>query len=167
MGFVVTLAVPLAAGATVVTLRKFGVEVLVDVVERHRPTALIGPPAVLQVLAGHPAVAGRDLSSLEVIAGGGAPLAPELQEAVAARFPDAVVLQGYGMTETSAPIPARTGATAPPPARSSARRRARSPRGRSLWTGAGTGAGEAGELWVRGPAEHPGLPGASRTRRPI
>jgi acyl-CoA synthetase (AMP-forming)/AMP-acid ligase II len=151
MGFVVALTVPLAAGATVVTLRKFGVEVLLDAVERHRPTALIGPPAVLQVLVGHPAVAGRDLSSLEVIAAGGAPLAPELQEAVAARFPDAVVLHGYGMTETSAPIPVPDRRHGTPPG--SVGRLAPSTELRVVdpETGADREPGERGELWVRGP----------------
>jgi acyl-CoA synthetase (AMP-forming)/AMP-acid ligase II len=43
MGFLVTLAVPLCAGATVVTVPRFDPGRLVELVERHRVTVLIGP----------------------------------------------------------------------------------------------------------------------------
>jgi acyl-CoA synthetase (AMP-forming)/AMP-acid ligase II len=43
MGFQVTLAVPLAAGATVVTMPRFDLGQLLDLVRRHRVTVLIGP----------------------------------------------------------------------------------------------------------------------------
>ena len=59
----------------------------------------------MAALAHHPAVAAHDLSSLELIVSGGAPLGVELQQAVAARLPHAAVRQGYGMTETTLPIP--------------------------------------------------------------
>jgi acyl-CoA synthetase (AMP-forming)/AMP-acid ligase II len=159
MGFVVALSVPLAAGAAVVTLRKFGVDALLDALERRRPTTLIGPPPVLQVLAGHPSVAERDLSSLELIGAGGAPLAPEVQEAVAARFPDAVVIQGYGMTETSAPIPIPDRRHGTPPG--SVGRLAPSTELRVVdpETGEDRGPGERGELWVRGPQNTSGYLG--------
>jgi acyl-CoA synthetase (AMP-forming)/AMP-acid ligase II len=159
MGFVVTLAVPLAAGATAVTLRKFGVEHLLDAIERHRPTVLIGPPPILRVLVDHPAVAGRDLSSLDLIGAGGAPLAPELQEAVAARFPEAVVIQGYGMTETSAPIPTPDRYRGTPPGAVGQLAPNTELRVVDPDTGASCGPGERGELWVRGPQNTPGYLG--------
>jgi acyl-CoA synthetase (AMP-forming)/AMP-acid ligase II len=159
MGFVVALAVPLVAGATVLALPRFGPEPLLEAVERHRATVLVGPPLVLRLLVGHPAVAGHDLSSLQVIAAGGAPLAPKLQEAVQARFPRAVVAQGYGMTETSAPIPAPDRAEGTPPG--SVGRLAPNTELRVVDpdTGEDLGDGERGELWVRGPQNTPGYLG--------
>ena len=159
MGFVVTLAVPLAAGATAVTLRRFAVEHLLDAIELHRPTVLIGPPPILRVLVDHPAVVGRDLSSLELIGAGGAPLAPELQEAVGARFPDAVVIQGYGMTETSAPIPTPDRDRGTPPGSVGCLAPSTELRVVDPDTGESRGLGERGELWVRGPQNTPGYLG--------
>jgi acyl-CoA synthetase (AMP-forming)/AMP-acid ligase II len=104
MGFVVSLAMPLAAGATVVTLPRFELPAFLAAIERHRVTAVAVPPPVLAALARHPAVPGYDLSSLELIVSGGAPCRRELQEQAAARFPGATVGQGYGLTETAATI---------------------------------------------------------------
>ena len=98
MGFVVTLGTALAAGARVVTMPRFEPEAFLAAVERHRVTMLIVPPPVMRLLARHPG----DLSSVELIVSGGAPLGAELQSAVAQRFPDAVVGQGWGLTETTA-----------------------------------------------------------------
>jgi acyl-CoA synthetase (AMP-forming)/AMP-acid ligase II len=156
MGFVVTLGVPLAAGATVVTLPKFSVEALLDAAERHRPTVLIGPPPILQILVGHPAAAHRDLSSLEMIGAGGAPLAPGLQEAVAERFPHAVVVQGYGMTETSAPIPIPNRRHGTPPGSVGCLAPSTELRVVEPDTAQDRGPGERGELWTRGPQNTPG-----------
>ncbi|HEX8931443.1 MAG TPA: AMP-binding protein, partial [Actinomycetota bacterium] len=101
MGFVVSLAVSLAAGATVVTLPRFDLERFLGLAERHRATVLVVPPPLVAALARHPMVDGYDLSRVELIVSGGAPLGPELQRAVAARFPGVVVGQGWGLTETA------------------------------------------------------------------
>lgn len=96
MGFVVTLAAPLAAGATVVTATRWD-PALID---RYEVTVLAVPPPLMGWLARSEHV----FPSLQLIVCGGAPLAPAVQEAVARRFPHAVVAQGYGMTETAVAI---------------------------------------------------------------
>jgi acyl-CoA synthetase (AMP-forming)/AMP-acid ligase II len=109
MGFAVSLSAPLAAGAAVVTLPRYDLPALLGAIERHRVTVIAVPPPAFAALARDPAADGYDLSSLELIASGGAPLSLELHEAMAARFPGAAVGQGYGLTETTAVIslPAR------------------------------------------------------------
>jgi acyl-CoA synthetase (AMP-forming)/AMP-acid ligase II len=67
-------------------------------------TVLAVPPPVMAALAQHPAVDRHDLSSLELVISGGAPLGAPLQRAVAARLPRAAVAQGYGLTETSVAV---------------------------------------------------------------
>jgi acyl-CoA synthetase (AMP-forming)/AMP-acid ligase II len=111
MGFVVSLCAPLAAGATVVTMPRYELHAFLGAIERHRVTVLAVPPPVFAALASDPAVDRYDLSTLQMIVSGGAPLGPQLQQAVAARFPGATVGQGYGLTETTAaiPVPARRG----------------------------------------------------------
>ena len=102
MGFVPNLAVPLAAGATVVTMPRFDPAGYLELAARHRATVLIGAPPLMRLLAAAPA-----LPDVELIVSGGAPLSADLQRAVAERFPRAAVGQGWGMTETTC------GATAP------------------------------------------------------
>jgi acyl-CoA synthetase (AMP-forming)/AMP-acid ligase II len=151
MGFVVSLAVPLAAGATVVTLPRFDLERFLGLVERHRATVLVAPPPLVAALARHPMVDGYDLSRVELIVSGGAPLGPELQRAVAARFPGVVVGQGWGLTETAvgATVPDRDLGTVP----GSVGRVMPSTELRVVdpATRRDLAAGERGELLVRGP----------------
>jgi acyl-CoA synthetase (AMP-forming)/AMP-acid ligase II len=151
MGFVVSLAMPLASGATVVTMSRFDPESFFALMERHRVTVLAVPPPVMAVLARHPMADEYDLSSLELIVSGGAPLGAHLQRAVAQRFQHAAVGQAWGMTETSvgATMPDRELGTAPGSVgrvMPNTQLRVVEPEsGRDL------GAGERGELWVRGP----------------
>jgi acyl-CoA synthetase (AMP-forming)/AMP-acid ligase II len=150
MGFVVCLSAPLAAGAAVVTLPRFDFDALLAAIERHRVTVLPVPPPVAAALARHPAVADHDLSHVELIVSGGAPLSVELQQALAARFPNAVVGQGYGLSETTAVIPVPDREGRPP---GSVGRLAPDTELRVVdpETGRDLPSGEPGELWARGP----------------
>jgi acyl-CoA synthetase (AMP-forming)/AMP-acid ligase II len=151
MGFMATLAAPLASGATVVTMPRFDLEGFLTLVQRHRVTVLVVPPPVMAALAGNPLVDGYDLSSVELVVSGGAPLGADLQRAVAARLPGAAVGQGWGLTETSigVTLPDRRAGTVPGSVgrvMPGTELRVVDPRsGRDL------GAGEPGELWARGP----------------
>jgi acyl-CoA synthetase (AMP-forming)/AMP-acid ligase II len=111
MGFVVSLCAPLAAGATVVMLPRFELAALLDAIQRYRVTVIAVPPPVLAALARDPAISRYDLSAVEALVSGGAPVSPELQAEAAGRFPGAMIGQGYGLTETSAviPVPDRAG----------------------------------------------------------
>jgi acyl-CoA synthetase (AMP-forming)/AMP-acid ligase II len=151
LGAVVTLAMPLAAGAKVVTVPRFEPDAVLALIEEHRITVLAVPPPIAAFLARHPAVAGRDLSSLELVAVGGAPLPESVHRALAARLPGCVVAQGWGLTETTASVCVPDRLRPSPPGTV----------GRlipntelmvvDLDTGVAVGAGAPGELWVRGP----------------
>jgi acyl-CoA synthetase (AMP-forming)/AMP-acid ligase II len=159
MGFVVTLSAPLLAGATVVTLPRFELPALLRAVSEHRVTVLAVPPPVLTALAASPQVEEYDLGSLEFIAAGGAPVAAQLQQRVARRFPGVVVGQGYGMTETSATIPVPDRRRGTPPGSVGRLAPDTSLRIVDPATGRDRGTGEPGELWVRGPGVTPGYLG--------
>jgi acyl-CoA synthetase (AMP-forming)/AMP-acid ligase II len=70
-----------------------------EYVERERPTFCMLVPAFAELLVAHPDFHRRDLSSLQQVAVGSAPLAPQTQLALIERLPDATVGNSYGMTE--------------------------------------------------------------------
>jgi acyl-CoA synthetase (AMP-forming)/AMP-acid ligase II len=90
----------LSRGATIVTMPRFELDGFLDLMERHRITRAMLVPPIILALAKHPAVEGRDLSSLALIMSGAAPLDAGIEVAAAERL-GCLVVQGYGMTEAS------------------------------------------------------------------
>ncbi|TKY71117.1 4-coumarate--CoA ligase 2 [Spatholobus suberectus] len=89
----------LRAGSAVLLMHKFEIGTLLELIQRHRVSvAMVVPPLVL-ALAKNPMVADFDLSSIRLVLSGAAPLGKELEEALRDRVPQAVLGQGYGMTE--------------------------------------------------------------------
>jgi acyl-CoA synthetase (AMP-forming)/AMP-acid ligase II/enoyl-CoA hydratase/carnithine racemase len=87
-------------GATVVTMPQFEVEGYLRLLQDYKVTqTYVAPPLVL-MFTKHPLVANYDLSHLQVIFSGAAPLDAEMTEACAKRL-NCVVTQGYGLTETA------------------------------------------------------------------
>ena len=70
-----------------------------DYVERERPAFCMLVPAFAELIVAHPDFERRDLSSLEQVSIGSAPLAPKTQLALIERLPNASVGNSYGMTE--------------------------------------------------------------------
>ncbi|MDO9398896.1 MAG: AMP-binding protein [Herbiconiux sp.] len=85
-------------GSEVVTLPQFGPGLVLDLIERHRLTYVIGAPTNLERLADAQEAAPRDLSSLSGIVTMGAPL----DRAAALRYQSTLtprIANGYGTTE--------------------------------------------------------------------
>ncbi|MGD9526142.1 AMP-binding protein [Pseudonocardia sp.] len=85
---------------TVVTMPKFDLPEFLRVVSEYQVQRVYIAPPVAVALAKHPIVDQYDLSCVDVIFSGAAPLDAELGHAVAKRL-GCEVLQGYGMTEMS------------------------------------------------------------------
>jgi acyl-CoA synthetase (AMP-forming)/AMP-acid ligase II len=150
-GLVVLMAAALREGSTLVTMPRFDLEEFLRILQEHQVTrAFLVPPIVL-ALAKHPMVDKYDLSALQVVVSGAAPLDSGLQGAAASRV-DCLVAQGWGLTETSpvlttsigAPFGPRPGAVGVPIPNTELR--VVDPA-----TGADVGRGETGELLARGP----------------
>jgi len=90
----------LANGTTIVTMPRFDLEQALGIVQEHKVSWFFAVPPIVLALAKHPLVDQYDLSSIDVIFSGAAPLSGELGEEAANRLGCAVV-QGYGMTELS------------------------------------------------------------------
>jgi long-chain acyl-CoA synthetase len=73
-----------------------------QIIEREKITAFGGVPTIPWQIIEHPARASYDLSSVESVAYGGAPAAPELVRRIKEIWPSSEPGIGWGMTETSA-----------------------------------------------------------------
>ncbi|KAG2674044.1 hypothetical protein I3760_13G117800 [Carya illinoinensis] len=99
-GLEVILYSQLQIGNAVVSMEKFDLENLLRAVERYRVSHLWVVPPVILALAKQSVVKKYDLSSLRHIGSGAAPLGKDLMEECSRNFPKAVIIQGFGMTET-------------------------------------------------------------------
>lgn len=90
----------LTAGATIVTLPRFDMQQVLELIQEHQITQLFAVPPIVLGLARTPLLEQYDVSSLRKIFSGAAPLGAELA-AEAARRVGCPVMQGYGMTEIS------------------------------------------------------------------
>jgi acyl-CoA synthetase (AMP-forming)/AMP-acid ligase II len=150
-GLVVLMNLPLYGGATVVTMPRFDLPEFLRAVQEYRITrAWVAPPIVL-ALAKQPLVDEFDLSSLNFLLSGAAPLSAELEMACGKRL-GCRMLHGYGLTETSPTTHSvpddlagqMPGSIGPPVPNTECRIV-------DVATGADTADGEPGELLIRGP----------------
>jgi acyl-CoA synthetase (AMP-forming)/AMP-acid ligase II len=151
-GQTVVLNLGLAKGATIVTMPRFDLDGLLEIVEGNGVTWLHVAPPVILALATAPQVEGRDFSKLKLVISGAAPLDAELAGRAEARI-GAPIRQGYGMTELS-PVShksrlARVDET--PPGSVGALIPNTEARLVDPETGEDVAEGEQGEIWVRGP----------------
>jgi acyl-CoA synthetase (AMP-forming)/AMP-acid ligase II len=99
-GMLLILNSALHHGATVVTLPRFDLEQFLTAMQDHGVTRAHLVPPIILALAKQPVVEKFDLSKLQLIMSGAAPLDAGLAAACAERL-GCQVLQGYGLTETS------------------------------------------------------------------
>ncbi|WP_151954557.1 class I adenylate-forming enzyme family protein [Sphingomonas sp. EC-HK361] len=146
-----TMMMAIASGSTLIFLRKWDTVRAMEIIEREKVNLTGGVPTIAWQLLEHPDREKYDLSSLEAIAYGGAPSAPELVKRIYTEF-GALPGNGWGMTETMATVTAHSGedylarptSAGPPVAVADLR----------IMDEAGErerATGEVGELWARGP----------------
>ncbi|MFI7403568.1 4-coumarate--CoA ligase family protein [Streptomyces sp. NPDC049541] len=100
-GLTALMNAPLRQGATVVVLPRFELETFLAAIQNHRITSLFVAPPIVLALAKHPLVAQYDLSSLKHVISAAAPLDAQLAAACSQRLGLPPVGQAYGMTELS------------------------------------------------------------------
>ncbi|MFI6937129.1 long-chain fatty acid--CoA ligase [Streptomyces sp. NPDC050287] len=136
-------------GATLVLVPRFDPQTVLDTIARDRATLFQGVPTMYAALLGHPGAERADTSSLRRCLSGGAALPVELLHTFEQTF-DCVILEGYGLSETSPVVsfnhPDR------PPKPGSIGTPVRDVEVRLLDEGGKeVGPGEVGEIVVRGP----------------
>ncbi|MGB0875486.1 MAG: 4-coumarate--CoA ligase family protein [Mycobacterium sp.] len=99
-GMTVLLNAALHARARLVVMQSFDLAAFLGNIEKHKCTIAFIAPPVAVALAKDSLVDSYDLSSLNVVMSGAAPLDAELGQAVSERL-SCKVVQGYGMSELS------------------------------------------------------------------
>ncbi|WCJ40982.1 4-coumarate--CoA ligase-like 7 [Euphorbia peplus] len=100
-GLAVITISQLQRGNAVVSMGKFEFEGVLKAVAKYRVTHMWVVPPVVLALAKQSVVNKYDLSSLKQVGSGAAPLGKDLMDDCSKAIPNAVIVQGYGMTETT------------------------------------------------------------------
>lgn len=144
----------LAAGATIVVLPKFEMNDLFLALSKYKISyfPLVPPILVGMVNNADQIKKNFDLSSLSHVLSGGAPLGKELIEGFIEKFPNVVIMQGYGLTESTA-IGASTDSLEESRRYGTAGLLSPSIEARIVDPDSGKvlGVNQTGELWLRGP----------------
>lgn len=90
----------LSNGCTVISMPRFDLVGALELIQKHKITHFYAVPPMILALAKHPIIDNYDLSSLELVVSGAAPLGSELAEEAAGRI-GCEIVQAYGMTELS------------------------------------------------------------------
>lgn len=97
-GVLSTMTACLATGVTNVILPRFDFAQFLQLIQDYRATRAFAVPPILVQLAKNPIVDNYDLSSLQFITSGAAPLGADVERQVRDRI-GCQICQGYGMTE--------------------------------------------------------------------
>jgi len=89
-----------AFGASQITTPKFSAQTFCETVEREHVTHTVLVPTMINLLTQFPDARKHDLSSLQVLAYGGSPMAPELVHRTRELLPKVKLIQVYGLSET-------------------------------------------------------------------
>lgn len=155
-GMTVVLNLALRRRASIVIMRSFDVDSLLSLIETHRLTHLPVAPPVMVALAKSPNVSNMDVSSVQLVLSGAAPLDASLAQVVEGRL-GCSVRQAYGMTEMSPVSHIAALGTPEVPARSVGLTVANmsckliDPVTGTEYETPTTGVSPAGELWCKGP----------------
>ncbi|WP_329204696.1 acyl--CoA ligase [Streptomyces sp. NBC_00683] len=149
----VTQTVNMILGQTTVMVAGFNPDAFLADVESHGVTAITGSPAMYYALLGSPSIGKHDFSRVLMVVSGAAPIDSTALHRLAGVFPNALVCEGYGLTEVS------MGAVGAPPnptvqtpvgsvgiAAFDTRVEIRSADGATVLD-----AGDTGEVWLHGP----------------
>ncbi len=147
-GMQVLMNYGLANGSTVVSLPRFDLVRALELIGEFKVAKFFAVPPMVLALAKQPIVDDYDISSLNLVVCGAAPLGAELAQEASARI-KAPVVQAYGMTELS-PVSHATCAADDMPGSSGVTVSNTECRFVDE-DGSDQDVGSPGELWVRGP----------------
>ncbi len=100
-GIAGVMSVPLSVGGTIVLFRRFSPERVLKAIQDYRATRFLGVPTMYIALLNHENADKYDLSSLRASRTSAAPLPKAVKESFDSLVGHEVLVEGYGLTETS------------------------------------------------------------------
>lgn len=101
-GVIGSIVFPTLMGTTTLLIERFDPTNFLESIERYHVSEVAGAPQMFNYLLRHPDIDKYDYSSVRIINSGAAPIATELMKLLIDYFPNAVVTEGYGLTEATA-----------------------------------------------------------------
>ncbi|KAI8146500.1 hypothetical protein BJV82DRAFT_598767 [Fennellomyces sp. T-0311] len=148
-GLTICLHAPLYTQSTLYVLPRFELVSFCETIQKYKITFSCVVPPILLLLAKQPIVDKYDLTSVQALMSGAAPLDAALTKEVEDKFPGIVVKQGYGLTETSPALCIQAGRDVAPGSSGvlvpNSLAKVIDENGKEV------GLEERGELWVKGP----------------
>ena len=148
-GLNVVLMLSLYAGASVVLVERFDPTSALETIRDNGVTVVAGAPAMYAAWLALPAADGAALAGLRLAVSGAAPLGVETARAFTSRF-GVVIVEGYGLTEASPTVTSSIGGAAAKPGSIGVPLDGGEVRLVDT-DGCDALAGDAAEIWVRGP----------------
>jgi long-chain acyl-CoA synthetase len=99
-GLTVAMTNTILLGGTLVLLPRFDLDLVFKAIDEHKPTLFPGVPPIYKALADSPKAKSHDLKSIRLCVSGAMKLPTEIAEQFT-KISGAILIEGYGMTETS------------------------------------------------------------------
>ena len=99
-GMTTVMNLGMKMAAKIILIPKFDTKMILQMIQKHKPTFFPGAPTMYVGLINHPEISQYDLSSVDACLSGSAPLPLEVQEKFE-ELSGGLLVEGYGMTETS------------------------------------------------------------------
>ncbi|KDP36411.1 hypothetical protein JCGZ_08680 [Jatropha curcas] len=91
----------LRVGAALLIVQKFEISSLMELLTKYKVTVAPFVPPIILAIVKRPVTDKYDLSSIRFMISSAAPMGKELEDAIKAKLPNAILAQGYGMTEAA------------------------------------------------------------------
>ena len=99
-GMTVLTLMPLSVGCGVVYSARFVPKRILELIRKHRPSAMIGIPSMFNALRNLKNISGEDFTSMRYLVSGGEPLSDDVYEGFKEKT-GREITEGYGLTETA------------------------------------------------------------------
>ncbi len=99
-GMTTSMSVPISLASKIVLVSKFDPAKVLETIQRHKITVYCGSPTMYSILLANPELGKYDLTSIRVCISGASPLPPQVQK----KFMEVTggfLAEGYGLTEAS------------------------------------------------------------------
>lgn len=100
-GLMGSVGVGTVQGSTVILIDQLNPTTFIENIEKYKVTQVSGAPQLFNILLSIPQLQTTDLSSVRNVGSGAAPMSAEMQRKLQGLFKNAIISEGYGLTEAT------------------------------------------------------------------